>query len=68
MKSNMNSTDRVVRVILAAVLAALYFLNVITGTVGIILLLLAVVFLLTSIFKWCPLYKLFGLSTAKKTE
>jgi hypothetical protein len=68
MKKNMGSTDRVVRVLLAVVLAALYFTNVVTGTLGIVLLVVAAVFLLTSVVSFCPLYLPFGLSTCKTTE
>ena len=68
MKANMGSTDRIIRIILAVVIAALYFTNVITGTLGTILLILAVVFLLTSLVSFCPLYLPFGLSTMKKNK
>ena len=63
MKPNMNSTDRVIRVVLAALFAVLFFTNVVTGTVGYVLLALGGIFLLTSIFRFCPLYALFGIST-----
>jgi len=66
MKANMGSTDRIVRIILAVVIAVLYFTNVITGTLGTILLILAIVFLLTSLVSFCPLYLPFGISTMKK--
>ncbi len=68
MKANMGSTDRIIRIILAVIIAALYFTNVITGTLGTILLILAVVFLLTSLVSFCPLYLPFGLSTMKKSK
>jgi hypothetical protein len=68
MKKNMGTTDRIIRVLLAAVFAILYFTNTVTGPFGIILLILAGVFLLTSIISFCPLYTLIGLNTcpAKK--
>lgn len=68
MKKNMGTIDRTVRVLIAAVIAVLFFTNVISGTVGIVLLVLAGVFLLTSVVSFCPLYAPFGLSTcsAKK--
>ena len=65
MKKNMGSIDRLVRIIVAAVVALLYFNNVISGTLGIVLLVLAVVFVLTSLISFCPLYLPFGLSTCK---
>lgn len=66
MKKNMGSADRIIRVILAAIFAGLYFTGTVTGTVGIILLVLGVVFLLTSLVGTCPLYLPFGLSTCAK--
>ena len=66
MKPNMGSADRVLRVIVAAVIAILYFTGTIHGTMGIVLLVLAAVFVLTSIVSFCPLYAPFGISTCKK--
>ena len=63
MKKNMGSTDKIIRVLLAAVFAFLYFSNVVSGTVGIVLLVLAAVFLLTSMVSFCPLYTLVGVNT-----
>lgn len=63
MKKNMGTTDRVIRVLVAAVIAVLFFTNVITGIVGTVLLVLAAVFLLTSVVSFCPLYAPFGIST-----
>lgn len=68
MKKNMGTTDRTVRIIIAAVIAVLFFTKVITGILGIILLVLAGVFLLTSLVSVCPLYLPFGLSTCAKEE
>lgn len=65
MKPNMGGADRVIRVILAVVMAGLYFGNVVTGTVGVVLLVLAVVFMLTSLVRFCPLYVLFGMNTCQ---
>lgn len=68
MKKNMGSTDRVIRLLLAVVFGVLYFTNTVTGTLGIILLVLGAVFVLTSLVSFCPLYSIFGLNTcsAKK--
>jgi hypothetical protein len=68
MKKNMGSADRIIRLIVAAIFAVLYFTNTVTGTFGIVLLVLAGVFTLTSLISFCPLYTLIGLSTcpAKK--
>ncbi|CAN5250099.1 DUF2892 domain-containing protein [soil metagenome] len=68
MKKNMGNADRIIRLILAVVVAVLYFTNTITGTFGIVLLVLAGVFVLTSLVSFCPLYTLVGFNTcpAKK--
>lgn len=68
MKKNMGKADRIIRILLAAVLGTLYFAEVITGTFGLILVVLAVVFLLTSFISFCPLYAPFGLSTCHTKE
>lgn len=66
MKANMGSIDRVVRIIVALFIVALYFMGQISGTAAIILLVLAGVFILTSFISFCPLYLPFGISTRKK--
>jgi len=66
MKANMGSTDRILRTLLAVVIGVLYFTDTITGTLGIVLLVLAVVFLLTSFISFCPLYAPFGINTCAK--
>ncbi|MCB9183670.1 MAG: DUF2892 domain-containing protein [Flavobacteriales bacterium] len=66
MKANMGSADRILRVIIAAIIAVLYFTGTISGTLGIVLLVLAAVFVLTSLMSFCPLYAPFGFSTCKK--
>jgi hypothetical protein len=68
MKKNMGAIDKVIRVLIAVVIAILFFTKVITGTLGIILLVLAAIFVLTSIISFCPLYLPFGISTSKKKE
>lgn len=68
MKKNMGSADKMIRVIIAVVIAILYFTNVIPGTLGIVLLALAVIFLATSFISFCPLYMPFGISTCKNEE
>jgi hypothetical protein len=66
MTKNMNTTDRIVRLVVAVAIAILYFTNVISGALAIILGILAVVFLATSLLGFCPLYAAFKLSTIKK--
>lgn len=59
----MGGTDRIVRLILAAVFAYLYFSGTVTGTLGVVLVVLGAVFALTSLVSFCPLYTLVGLNT-----
>ena len=66
MKKNMGVIDRVVRILIAVVVAVLYFTHVISGTLGIILLIVAGILVLTSVVGLCPLYLLFGISSRKK--
>jgi hypothetical protein len=65
MKKNIGSVDRIARIIIAAIIAILYFTNTITGIFGITLLIIAAVLLLTSFINFCPLYFLFGINTSK---
>ncbi len=66
MKSNMSNLDRIIRVVVAVIFAYLYFSGIVTGALGIILIVLAAVFLLTSLIAFCPLYAPFKFSTYKK--
>lgn len=63
MKKNMGTADRIIRILFAAIFAALYFTGTVTGTWGIVLLVLAGIFILTSVVSFCPLYAPFGLKT-----
>lgn len=65
MKKNMGSVDKMIRVLIAALIAVLYYTETISGTVAIVLLVFAVVFLLTSMVSFCPLYKPFGINTSR---
>lgn len=65
MKRNLSNIDRIVRVVLAALFAYLYFSGVVTGALGIVLLAAGTVFVLTAIVSFCPLYAMFKLSTFK---
>lgn len=66
MKKNMGSTDKLIRVLIAVAIAVLYYLEMISGTLAIVLLAFAVIFLLTSLVSFCPLYTIFGMNTCKK--
>jgi hypothetical protein len=68
MKKNMGNIDKIVRILIAVVIAALFFTHVITGIFGIILLVLAGVFVLTSLISFCPLYTLVGINTCPKDK
>lgn len=65
MKRNMSNLDRIIRVVVAVIFAYLYFSGIVTGALGIILIVLAAVFLLTSLIAFCPLYAPFKFSTYK---
>ena len=66
MKPNMGTADRVLRSIVAVVIALLYFTGRIPGTFGVVLLVLSVIFLATSFMSYCPLYAPFGINTGKR--
>jgi hypothetical protein len=66
MKPNMGSTDKIIRIAIAAVIALLFYLDVISGTLGLVLLIFAGVFVLTSLISYCPLYPVFKMDTSKK--
>lgn len=66
MKKNMGSIDKTVRIIIALLIGVLYYTNVISGTLAIILGVLAIVFVLTSFIGFCPLYLPLGINTSKE--
>ena len=68
MKPNMGTTDKILRILVAIILIGLYFANIISGTIAIVLLVIAGVFILTSFISFCPLYFPFGISTRKKEK
>ncbi len=63
MKTNMGGMDRSIRIGIALLAVALYFTNILTGTLGIVALVVAGIFLLTSVISFCPLYAIFGITT-----
>lgn len=65
MKTNMGTIDRVMRLIAVAAIAGLYFAGQLSGTVAIVLGIVAVAFLATSLIGWCPVYLPLGISTCK---
>ena len=62
----MGTLDKLIRIIVVAIIASLYFTKVISGTLAIVLLIFAVIFIVTSLISFCPLYTLIGLNTRKK--
>lgn len=66
MVKNMGTVDRIVRVVIAAIIAILYFTNVISGALAIILGIVALIFLATSALGFCPLYVPLKISTRKQ--
>lgn len=68
MKTNMGNADKVIRILAAVIIGVLYFTQVISGTMAIILLVIAGIFIITSFMSFCPLYLPFGISTAPKKK
>ena len=68
MKQNMGTADRTIRIILAIVVAILYFTKQISGTAAIVLGIFAIIFLVTSTIGFCPIYVPFKISTKKKEQ
>lgn len=68
MKKNMGTVDKTVRILTAVLIIALYFTNIISGTLAIVLLIVAGAFIATSFISFCPLYLPLGISTRPKTE
>ena len=68
MKQNMGTADRIIRTMIAALLVVLYYLDIVGGIWGIVLLVLGVIFLATSLMGFCPLYTLLGLNTCKSNK
>ena len=65
MKPNLSNLDRMIRIVVAALFAYLYFAGIVTGALGIVLAVLALVFMLTAVVGYCPLYTLFRFSTLR---
>ncbi|WP_291274344.1 DUF2892 domain-containing protein [Flavobacterium sp.] len=69
MKKNMGTADKLIRLIVAATIAYLYYNGTLTGTLGTLLLIVAAIFVLTALISFCPLYTLMGITTcATKKE
>ena len=68
MKKNMNSYDILIRLVVSIFIIILYYKQVLTGTIGMIFLLVAFYLMLTNLISFCPVYKLLGISTYKTEE
>jgi hypothetical protein len=68
MTENIGKVDRIARIIVALIMAGLYIGGVITGAPGLVMLGFGIFFVITSFFRFCPVYLPFGLSTCKKKE
>ena len=68
MPKNMGTVDRIIRILLAVVIAILFFTNQITGVAAIVLGIIAIIFVLTSLVSFCPLYLLFKINTGAKKK
>jgi len=66
MKHNMTTADRIIRVIIAVIIAILYFSNAIPAAWGLTLMMVSFVFMLTAFINFCPLYTLLGIRRWEK--
>ncbi len=66
MKKNMGRLDILIRIFIALIIVILLLTRVLSGVAAIVLGIIAVIFLLTSLFSFCPLYVPFKISTRKK--
>ncbi len=66
MNANVGKLDRIVRIVAGIVLAVLYFNGTLTGTLGVVLLVVGIVLILTALIKFCPLYRVIGMSSCRK--
>ncbi|MCP4055387.1 MAG: DUF2892 domain-containing protein [Mesoflavibacter sp.] len=66
MKKNMGALDKSLRVLIAIVIALLFYLDVIEGTLAYVLMAFAIIFLITSFISFCPLYTILGINTCRR--
>ena len=65
MKKNMGALDKIIRISVAIIAALLVYFEVVQETLAYILMAVAVIFVLTSLVSFCPIYGIFGLNTCK---
>ena len=68
MEKNMGTADQVIRIVIAITIAVLYFNQIISGALALVLMILVGMLIITSLFSFCPLYLPFGINTKKKLE
>jgi len=68
MKTNVGNTDKIVRLVIALILGGLYFAEIVSGTLGIVLLVIAAIKVLTALSGFCPFYTLLGMNTCEQKE
>ncbi|WP_293177674.1 YgaP family membrane protein [Oceanithermus sp.] len=66
MGCNVGKADQIVRFLLGVLLLLAYFLGWVNGSAGVVALIVGIVFVVTAAVRFCPLYRLFGLSTCDK--
>ena len=66
MNKNIGIADRIIRILFAVVVAILFYTEIISGTLGIILLVAGGILLLTSIINFCPIYAMLGIRSSPK--
>jgi zinc transporter ZupT len=67
MKANIGSIDKTVRILIAALVLVLYFTNIISGILAIVLFIVAGILLVTAFINFCPIWHFLGISTRKKS-
>ena len=67
MGCNVGKTDQTVRYVLGVLLVVAYFLHWISGTWGLVSLILGIIFLVTAAIRFCPLYLIFGINTCSNS-
>jgi hypothetical protein len=68
MKRNIGTVDKILRYIIASIICILYLTDVITGTFATIMIIIAAILILTSLFGVCAIYSIFGINTIKKEK
>ena len=68
MKPNIGTADRAIRAIVGIAALATWFLGLVEGALGIIVLVVGVVMIATAVLRWCPPYALIGLNTGASKD